>query len=134
MSLRDKASNDTGRQWEYSEEGDYVEGVITGLSTFEGDYDPCPMVTLDCTEIVEGGETQENTTIRILCGKSVLKRKIEESALAVGDTLGISYKGERKKKKAKDGDKNPFYSDFGVAVQRGSTLRAAASADAQADW
>lgn len=135
MSLRDKAANDTGRQWEYSQEGDAVEGTITGLSTFEGDYDPCPMVTIDCTEIIEGGDEQEATTVRILCGKSVLKRKIEEASLAVGDKIAIVYKGEREKKNAKPNDKNPFYSDFGVAVERGSALRTAAASDGgNADW
>lgn len=133
MSLLDKAQNDTGRQWDYSVEGDAVEGTITGLSVFEGDYDPAPMVTIDCTTIIEGGEQQEATTVRILAGKSVLKRKVEESALKVGDKIAIVYKGEREKKNAKPGDKNPNYSDFGVAVERaGSGLAAAASADG--DW
>ena len=133
MSLLDKATNDTGRQWEYTEEGDAVEGVITGLSTFEGDYDPAPMVTIDCSTIIEGGQQQEPTTVRILCGKSVLKRKIEESALHVGDTLAIVYKGEREKKNAKPGDKNPNYSDFGVAVERAQSGNVAAAA-ADGDW
>ncbi len=133
MSLLDQATNDTGRQWEYTQEGDAVEGEITGLSVFEGDYDPAPMVTINCSTIIEGGETMENTTVRILCGKSVLKRKIEESALKVGDKLAIVYKGEREKKNAKPGDKNPNYSDFGVAVERtGSGLAAAAATDG--DW
>lgn len=133
MSLLDKATNDTGRQWEYSQEGDAVEGQITGYSIFEGDYDPAPMVTLDCTTIIEGGESQEPTTVRILCGKSVLKRKIEESALKVGDIIAIVYKGEHEKKNAKPGDKNPNYSDFGVAVERAQGLLGAAANDG-GDW
>lgn len=133
MSLLDKAQNDTGRQWDYSQEGDAVEGVITGKSMFEGDYEPAPMITIDCTTIIEAGEQQEPTTVRILCGKSVLKRKIEEASLHVGDTIAIVYKGEREKKNAKPGDKNPNYSDFGVAVERAQSGNLAA-ASADGDW
>ncbi len=136
MSLLDKATNDVGRQWEYTQEGDAVEGVITGYSIFTGDYDPAPMVTLDCSTIIEGGDTQEPTTVRILCGKSVLKRKVEESALKVGDTIAIVYKGEREKKNAKPGDKNPNYSDFGLAVERSAAglVGAAAAQPDGGDW
>lgn len=134
MSLLDKATNDTGRQWDYTAEGDAVEGVITGLSTFEGDYEPAPMVTIDCSTIIESGEQQDPTTVRILCGKSVLKRKIEESALRVGDKIAIVYKGEREKKNAKPNDKNPNYSDFGVAVERAAGGLVGAAASDGGDW
>lgn len=129
MSLLDKAANDTGRKWEYSQEGDAVEGVITGLSTFEGDYDPAPMVSLDATTIIEGGTAAEPETLRILCGKTVLKRKIEEASLHVGDTLAIFYKGEKPQSK----DPSSTYSDFGIAVER-ATLVGAASKDGDKDW
>lgn len=133
MSLLDKAQNDTGRQWDYTQEGDALEGVITGMSMFEGDYEPAPMITLDCSTIIESGEEQEPTTVRILCGKSVLKRKIEEASLHVGDKIAIVYKGEREKKNAKPNDKNPNYSDFGVAVERAASGLAAAAAT-DGDW
>jgi len=129
MSLLDKAQNDTGRKWEYSQEGDAIEGVITGLGTFEGDYDPAPMVTIDATTIIEGGTAAEAETLRILCGKTVLKRKVEEANLAVGDTIAIFYKGEKPQSK----DPSKTYSDFGIAVERGS-LVASAAADGGKDW
>jgi len=134
MSLLDKATNDTGRQWEYTQEGDALEGVVTGVSVFEGDYEPAPMITLDCSTIIESGEKQDPTTVRILCGKSVLKRKIEEASLKVGDTVAIVYKGEREKKNAKPNDKNPNYSDFGVAVERAASGNLAAAANDGGDW
>jgi hypothetical protein len=128
LSLLNKAENDTGRKWEYTQEGDAIEGVITGLSTFKGDYEPAPMVTIDATTIIEGGAEQEADTVRILCGKTVLKRKIEESNLQVGDTIAIFFKGEKPQKK------NPedTYFDFGIAVERASLVNAAASDGA--DW
>jgi hypothetical protein len=128
MSLLDKAQNDTGRKWEYSTEGDAIEGTVTAVSTFEGDYDPAPMITIDATTLIEGGNDSPVETIRILCGKTVLKRKVEEANLQVGDKVAIFYKGEKPKKK----DPTDTYSDFGVAVERASLL-GAASADG-ADW
>jgi hypothetical protein len=122
MSLLHKAENDTGRKWEYTQEGDAVEGVITGLSTFEGDYEPAPMVTIEATTLIEGGSKSEPDTVRILCGKTVLKRKVEEANLQVGDTIAIFFKGEKPQKK------NPedTYFDFGLAVERASLVGAAA--------
>jgi hypothetical protein len=130
LSLLHKAENDTGRKWEYDKKGDAVEGVVSAYSIYDGGkYAPAPMVTIEATTLIEGGSKSEPDTVRILCGKTVLKRKIEEHALKVGDKVGIVYKGEVVKK---DGDgPEDTYSDFGVAVERG--LVAAASSDG-ADW
>ena len=131
MSLLDKAANDTGRQWEYEQEGDAIEGVLTGYSIFDGgEYEPAPMISVDATTIIEGGESKTPETLRILCGKQVLKRKIEESALKVGDTIAIFYKGEKPRKN----DPSKTYSDFGLAVERGSLVGAAAADGGSNDW
>jgi hypothetical protein len=130
MSLLEKAENDTGRQWEYTQEGDAVEGVLTGYSIFDGgEYEPAPMISIDATTIIEGGEKSKPETLRILCGKMVLKRKVEEANLQVGDTVAIFYKGEKPRKN----DASKTYSDFGLAVERSSLVQAAA-ADAGKDW
>ncbi len=130
MSLRDKANADSGR-WEPTEDGDYIEGVVTALDTFDGgQYEPAPMVTIDCTTVIVGGAEQGPSSIRVLCGRSVLKREWESQAPQVGDTVGIAYKGLKQSKKPGGDD----YHDYGVAVERSSLKAAAAAGSSDGDW
>lgn len=128
MSLRDSARQGDGRRWEFSQEGDEVGGIVTGVGVFEGDYDPAPMLTIDAEYIVEGGEEQTPETIRLLCGSTVLKNKVEELNVEVGDEIAIFFGGEKQSKGGND------YKAFNVQTKKPNLRAAAAQAGGDADW
>ncbi len=65
------------------EPGDGVEGTVTSIELFKGQFSTYPVVTLD----VDG------EPVKISGARTVLKNKLTELRPQVGDRMAIVYKG-----------------------------------------
>ena len=79
--LLDRA-NESPDFWE-PEPGDGVEGTVTSVEIFEGQFSTYPVITLD----VDGDP------VKVSAARTVLKRKLTELRPEVGDRIAIVYKG-----------------------------------------
>lgn len=88
MSLQDRLDQES-TYWE-PEAGDSLIGTVVGLATRSGDYGDYPVVTV---------RTPAGAYIEVSGMRSVLREKIYEKDLQVGDEVGFKYEGEKESKK-----------------------------------
>jgi hypothetical protein len=112
MTLSDRLDRDiTG--WR-PQPGDKLIGTVTGLTEGTGNWGPYPIVEV---------EQADGTIVAAHCFHTILRNEIEGRKPAIGDQIGIKYKGKRH-------GRDQEYEDYTVVVEPGPNHHQAAPAAA----
>lgn len=65
--------------------GDTIEGEVVELDTRDGGYGPYPIVTV---------VTDDDREVTVHCFHEALRGQVESKNVAVGDTIGVIYRGK----------------------------------------
>jgi hypothetical protein len=88
--------------WRPENDGDQVRGTVIKLDERDGLYGTTPVVTV---------ATPDDRHVSIFGGRTVLKNKIDEAGLEVGDLFGVRYLGK------KESASGATYHDYNVVVR-----------------
>lgn len=111
-SLRDLVDKDYAEGWKPNE-GDYLEGVVTEISSRDGGYGEYPILTV---------LTDDKKEIAWHASSTVAKSQVADKQPNVGDRIGVLYKGKQPKKS----DPKVEQHVYRLVVERGpSSLRQA---------
>lgn len=105
-SLEDRLDRDS-ESWR-PEPGDKLVGTVVEVSTFQGDYQPYPVIEV---------EKDDGTVWAFHAYHTVAKNEIARLEPAEGDKIGIKYFG---KVKTKPGSKYDSYEKYAIKVQKAS--------------
>lgn len=126
------------RRFEFEEVGDQLVGTVVSTGTYTGDFGTSPTYTIraelaNSIENAGNGDLTDEELVIVYASQKLLREKLEEQQVGVGDVVAIRYNGE---KPTKDGRNT--YGLWNVAKKPGVVAELDAQETAQKaggdDW
>ena len=77
--------------WKPQAEGDMIRGTVKRVSIVDNQYGRTPVLVIDATKVIANGENHEIGEYDVWASQAMLRRRLAELRVDVGDQLAIAF-------------------------------------------